>query len=326
MSTGAAGEAPRNLVTGATGFAGCHLVAALLARGEAVSGLGRRAAWPGPWAHLAGRAELHACDLCDGAAVERVLRAVRPARVYHLAGFASAAGSRADPEGAWRGNLTATRALCEAVARWGGAPRIVWVGSGLVYGAQEQPCTEESPLRPDTPYAASKAAADLACYQYGRSDGLQIVRARPFNHTGPHQSPEYAVASFARQLAAVGRGEAPPVLQTGNLAARRDLSDVRDVAAAYLLLMERGRAGEAYNIGSGQTWSMQEVLDRLVALSGLSVQVRPKDELMRPGEQPVVRVDAGKLRAETGWRPAYALDRTLADVLASWREATRGQR
>src|SRR5262249_44383000 len=149
---------------------------------------------------------------------------------------------------------TATRTLYDAVLRWGGRPRILAVSSGLIYG---EPCgtdkvlDEESVLRPCSPYAASKAAADLASYQYAVSDKLDIIRARPFNHFGPRQAPDFAVANFSRQVAEILRGTRPPVLEIGDLSAERDLTDVRDIARAYLLLMEHGRRAEAYNIASG---------------------------------------------------------------------------
>jgi GDP-4-dehydro-6-deoxy-D-mannose reductase len=315
-------DRPRNLVTGITGFAGCFLAEALLERGESVLGLSRRAAWPDCWAHLGDRVELFACDLCDGPAVESILRRVRPTRIYHLAGYAQVGASFREPEAAWAGNLTATRQLCEAVVRWGGTPRILYAGSGLVYGPGREagkPRDEQMPLLPDTPYAASKAAADLACYQYTCSPGLAIVRARPFNHIGPYQSDQFAIPNFARQLVAIERGECPPVLQTGNLSPQRDLTDVRDTVDAYLLLADKGRCGEVYNIGSGQSYSMQFVLERLLALTGLKVELRQRTDLLRPSEPAVVRVNAGKLRRETGWTPRFSLDQTLADTLEAWR-------
>ncbi len=313
----------RNLITGATGFAGCYLADALSARGESVVGLGRRAVWPSAWSHLASRIDLRECDLCNGSAVEAILRETRPERIYHLAGFARVGESFRDPEASWSGNLTTTRRLCEAVIRCGLRPRILFVGSGAVYGNPdnpEAPRDEECPLRPDTPYAASKAAADLACYQYTCDPGLDIVRARPFNHVGPLQSADYALPNFARQLAAIERGAVPPVLHTGNLDAQRDLTDVRDMVRAYLLLMEHGRRGEAYNIGTGQTWSMQTVLERMVSLVSLRVEIRREAELLRPTEQSVVRVDASKIQRETGWEPVYSLDQTIRDTLAAWRQ------
>ncbi len=322
MGTPATGSRRRVLVTGATGFAGAYLAEALLASGDCeVAGLGRRPRWPAACAHLEGRVALHPCDLCDGAAVEAVLRQVRPERIFHLAGYAPVGRSFHEADAAWAGNLAATRSLYDAVVRWGGRPRILFVGSGLIYGAgaagqvQDESCL----LRPDSPYAASKAAADLVSYQYACHPGLDVVRARPFNHIGPRQDPEFAVASFARQLVAVERGRQPPVLETGNLGPQRDLTDVRDTVAAYLLLMEHGRTGEAYNVGRGESLAMGEVLERLIALSGQAVEVRQRADLVRSHDLAVVRVDAGKLRRETGWRPRHSLDETLADTLAWWR-------
>ena len=317
----------RILVTGATGFAGGWLAETLLKQGkDELFGLSRRAAWPPEWDHLAPQVRLRPCDLCDRQAVEAVLRDIQPRQIYHLAGYAQVGRSFDEPDAAWSGHLAATRALYEAADRWGGRPRILFVGSGLVYGdpatpdeSQDESCL----LRPNSPYAASKAAADLLSYQSALNPGLEIVRARPFNHIGPRQSSQFAVANFARQAAAIGRGELPPVLETGNLSSRRDLTDVRDTAAAYVLLMEKGRKGEAYNVGSGQNVAMQTVLDRLLALSGLKVEVRKRAELMRAVDQAVARVDASRLRRETGWAPRFSLDQTLSDTLDYWRSHER---
>src|ERR1700722_19145116 len=241
----------RILVTGVTGFAGGHLAEALLARGATVVGVSRVGTWPPALLHLSGRVELRACDLCDDAALESLLREVRPERVCHLAGYARTGRSFDEPDAAWDGNLSTTRRLYDAVARWGGRPRILFIGSGLIYGSNakdDRPPDELAPLRPGSPYAASKAAADLVSYQVFCAPGLDVVRARPFNHVGPRQDPEFAVAHFARQVVAIERGRQPPVLETGDLRPLRDLTDVRDTVAAYLLLLDKGRAGEAYNV------------------------------------------------------------------------------
>ena len=322
MVTATSASQQRYLVTGVTGFAGCYLASSLIGRGESVVGLSRQAKWPAAWAPLSEKVDLRACDSRDGRLVESILRETQPTRIYHLAGFARVAESFVDPEGAWAGNLTTTLQLCEAVIRWGAKPRILFVSSGQIYGNREDPnlpYDEDCPLRPESPYAASKAAADLACYQYTCAPGLEIVRARPFNHTGPHQPADFAIPNFARQVAAIERGDLPAVLEVGNLLAQRDLTDVRDTVEAYRLLLEHGRAGEAYNIGCGQSYSMQMVLDRLLALSGLQVEVRRRADLLRPTEQAVARVDVSKLRRETGWATNYALDQTLTETLAAWR-------
>jgi GDP-4-dehydro-6-deoxy-D-mannose reductase len=317
----------RILITGVTGFAGGHLAEALLAQGgHQLFGVSRQADWPAEWRSLADKVFLHACDLCDRPALEELLREVRPDCVYHLAGYAHAGQSFQEPEAAWAGNLTATRCLYEAVHRWGGRPRILYVGSGLVYGDAALPgqaYAEDAVLQPASPYAASKAAADLASYQYTRVPGLDIVRVRPFNHIGPRQSPAYAVAHFARQIAAIERGRQAPVLQTGDLGAWRDLTDVRDMVRAYVRLVERGRSGEVYNAGAGTAQCMRTVLDRLLALARVRIDVRQHAGLVRPAETSVLGVDASKLRAETGWAPRISLEQTLADTLAYWR-ATAG--
>lgn len=314
----------RILVTGITGFAGGHLAETLLAQsGPRVVGVARRPAWPTPWGHLASRVELQECDVGDRDALEKILRAVQPEQIYHLAGYPHVGRSFQEPDAAWQGNLTATRSLYDAVTRWGGRPRILFVGSGLVYG--ESPpgadgCTETDALLPDNPYAASKASADLVSYQSTRYPGLDIVRARPFNHIGPHQSSQFAVSSFARQLVAIERGRQDPILETGNLQARRDLTDVRDIAAAYVLLMQRGRTGDVYNVGSGQSYAMQTVLERLLILSGVAVEVRQQADRLRATDTALVRANAAKLRRETGWAPRFSLDQTLNDLLTYWRK------
>jgi GDP-4-dehydro-6-deoxy-D-mannose reductase len=309
------------LITGATGFAGGHLAAALGAqRDSELFGLSREG--PPDQQSAPNALRLIACDLCDGPRIEALLRDVRPECIYHLAGYAQTGRSFSEPAAAWKGNLTATLTLYDAVARWGGKPRILYVGSGLIYGDSEgndQSYDESCLLRPGSPYAASKAAADLASYQYTRSPGLDIVRARPFNHIGPRQSAQFAVANFARQIAAIEAGRQPPVLETGNLTPRRDLTDVRDVVRAYRLLMQKGKTGEAYNIGSGHAWSMREVLDGLLSRSEARIELRQKAELVRAAETAAIHADACKLRAETAWSPTYTLEQTLADTLAYWR-------
>jgi GDP-4-dehydro-6-deoxy-D-mannose reductase len=312
----------RILLTGATGFAGSWLSEALLAQGgHQLAGLSLTGEWPPFCRHLDNRVPLFLCDLCDGPGVERILRKVEPQQIYHLAGYPHTGRSFKEPDAAWQGNLTATRTLFDAVHRWGGQPRILSVSSGLIYGEPREQGTilhEDSPLRPSSPYSVSKAAMDLLGYQTSIGDGLDIVRARPFNHFGPRQSPDFALPSFARQLAEIKRGLKPPVLETGDLSAQRDLTDVRDVASAYMLLMERGRRGEAYNVAGGTSRSMRAFLDELVRLAGIDVQIRVRGDLLRPTEPMRMNVSVDKLRAETGWQPRYSLEQTLLDILDFW--------
>jgi GDP-4-dehydro-6-deoxy-D-mannose reductase len=317
----------RILLTGVSGFAGSYLAEALLELGGVeLFGTGRRAQWPCELRHLAGRVVLRSCDLCDGAAIDALLRDVQPEQIYHLAGYSHAGQSFREPETAWAGNLTGTRCFYDAIQRWGGRPRILYVGSGLVYGELEDPTRghdESCPLRPTSPYAASKAAADLVSYQYTRCAALDIVRVRPFNHIGPRQAPHYAVAHFAQQLAAIEAGRQASLLETGNLDPRRDLTDVRDMVQAYILLMGRGRSGDVYNVGTGQSHAMQDVLQRLLALAKIKIEVRQRTGLVRSTDTKVIKADASKIRTELGWRPRWKLDQTLADILAYWRGRLR---
>jgi GDP-4-dehydro-6-deoxy-D-mannose reductase len=289
----------------------------------ALHGLSRKKQWPAEWQHLAGKVQRQACDLASAPNLDSLLTTIKPEWIFHLAGYAHAGHSFAEPDAAWQGNLQATRNLYDAVARWGGKPRILYVSSGLIYGEAPSPdaaCSESQPLRPASPYAASKAAADLASYQYSRFPGLDIVRARPFNHIGPRQQPLYAIPRFASQIAAIERGRQAPVVDTGDLNSYRDLSDVRDIVQAYILLLEKGKTGEVYNVGSGIACRMHDVLDKLLAISKVKVEVRRKAQDSRPVELGATRADCTKLLRETGWRPAFTLDRTLADTLEYWRE------
>jgi GDP-4-dehydro-6-deoxy-D-mannose reductase len=319
----------RILVTGVSGFAGSYLAEALLDQdGVQLFGTSRRGQWPVELPHLAERVIVHRWQLGDAAGIEAILREVQPEQIYHLAGYSNAGQSLREPEAAWADNLAGTRCLYEAVQRWGGRPRILYVGSGLVYGDLKDSGSahdESSPFQPSSPYAASKAAADSLSEQYARCAGLEIVRVRPFNHIGPRQTPEYSVAHFAQQLAAIEGGKQAPVLETGNLEPRRDLTDVRDMVEAYMLLMAHGRTGEAYNAGTGRTHSIRDVLERLLALAQLKIEVRQRPGLVRSRDTMVICANARKLRNETGWRPQRTLEETLADILAYWRRRLAGE-
>jgi GDP-4-dehydro-6-deoxy-D-mannose reductase len=314
----------RILVTGATGFVGTHLVEGLLARGGAeVFGFARVGEFPRGWSQLSARATIVQGDLMDQATVLAMLCERRPEQIYHLAGYADVHRSFEEPDAAWVGNLTATRCLYDAIRNWGGRTRVLFVSTGAVYGEPvdpEEPIDENTLLRPNNPYAVSKAAADLLSYQYTRTYGLDIVRARPFNHVGPGQSPQFALARFAWEIAKIESGQAPPVLRVGNLWPERDYTDVRDIVQAYILLMEQGIAGEVYNIGYGQTRTMQSFLDLLLALGKKTIRIETDPKLTRKVETAKVRVNADMLRQTTGWSPRIAVEKTLADMLEYCRQ------
>ena len=251
----------RVLVTGIAGFAGPVVAAALLEAGHEVHGLVRGA---GPWPRLAGLplapGALHRGDLAEGRFPDLV-RELAPDAVVHLAALSFAPAAERDPAGAYRTNLGGTLAVLAAVRAHAPRARVLAVTSSDIYGevpAAELPVVEETPLRPVSVYGASKAAADIAAAQWARAYGLDVVRARPFNHTGRGQEPAFVCAALARQLARIEVGCQEPVVCAGNLDPVRDFSDVRDVAAGYVALLERGRSGEVYNLCSGDGVSIAE--------------------------------------------------------------------
>lgn len=314
----------RVLITGITGFVGGHLTERLAAEGgHTIAGLSRRAVWPSDLLYLAPTARLHAADLHDGARLVEVLTEVRPEWVFHLAGYAKTGKSFNEPDACWKANLDGTRALYSAIDRSGLRPRILFASTGLVYGDPDPGRTdidESAALKPGSPYAASKAAADLLSYQVTRNPGLDVVRIRLFNQIGPRQSSDYAIANFARQIAAIEAGRQAPILETGDLSAYRDLTDVRDMTAALRAVIEYGDTAEVFNAGRGEVWRIGEVLRRLVALSRVDLVIRSTNDAGRTTDTAISRADPGKLRAKTGWRPQFDLGDTLAAILEDWRE------
>jgi GDP-4-dehydro-6-deoxy-D-mannose reductase len=312
------------LITGATGFAGGHLAEALCRRGDVeVFGLSRKNYWPEELRHLADKVKLISCDLRYPFRATAGIATCCPDQVYHLAGFASPAQSRNEPDEAWQANFHATRYLFDELRMFSPKVRVLHVSSGLIYGdaGDGTPLSESHPFRPTTPYATSKAAADLLAYQYAHDSGqpLDVVIVRPFNHVGPRQSRRYALGNFASQIALIEAKKQAPVLDTGNLQSQRDLTDVRDMVQAYVALMERGRHGEAYNAGSGTLVSMQSVVDRLIAMSSIPIEVKQTSEASAGAGTIGPCANTDKLRRETGWAPTFTLEQTLADTLAYWR-------
>ena len=319
--------AMRILITGVTGFVGCHLARQLGAiPGVHLYGLSRSGRWPTSSRDLESIVTLFQADLLDAPRIRTILEEVLPDQVYHLAGFADVARSFTEPETAWEQNVTATRSLYDAVSQTVATPRILYVGSGAVYGdgaEADTELTETSEFRPNSPYAVSKAAGDLLSYQYTRTHHLEIVRVRPFNHVGPGQSDRFALPNFARQIARIERSELPPVLRVGNLWTERDFTDVRDVVRAYRLLIERGKAGEAYNLASGKSVPMRHLLQEMLSMSSARIRVETDAALVRTVETRTVRVRPRRLHEATGWLPRISLKTTLADLLESFRAEAR---
>ena len=319
----------RALVTGISGFVGGHLTEYLLAEGDLVVGLSASGRWPESLAHLDRVARIEPCDLAeiDEADLADLIVRKQPEAIYHLAAQANPQASMADPRGTWALNLGGTLNLLEAVRRAGPRleekPRVILVGSGVSYGnpaPEHIPVTEDCPLRPNNSYSSSKAAADLLGIQHFLSYGTDVVMVRPFNHAGPRQSPKYVLPGLALQVAEVEAGH-KPFVEVGNLDIVRDFTDVRDVVRGYRLLIDHGRAGEIYNLGSGRRVRLSDALTHLVSLTTKPVEVRVDPARVRPVDQPLLVADPSKLREETGWQATIPIERTLADILEGSRRA-----
>lgn len=315
----------RVLVTGVSGFVGGHLAEHLIARCDVVVGLSASGKWPEALAHLARDVRNERIDLADVAEDELadLIARKQPEAVYHLAAQANPQASVSDPRGTWALNLGGTLNLLEAIKTSGLKPRVVVVGSGVCYGnpaPEHMPVNENCPLRPNNPYSASKAAADLLGIQHFLSHGTDVVMARPFNHAGPRQSSSYVLSALARQVAEVEAGIKPRV-EVGNLDIVRDFTDVRDVVQGYRLLAEKGAPGEIYNLGTGRGTKLSDALNTLagLALAGRKVEVFVDPARVRPVDQPLLIADPSKLKAATGWEPQLSIEQTLADMLEYWR-------
>ncbi len=308
-------EALRVLITGADGFVGRYLTAELRAAGWEVWGMVRAPV-------DLGDLPVVVADLEDRASLGRAVREVHPQALVHLAAQTHVPTAFRDPEGTYRVNVLGQLRLLEEVRRLDPPPRTLIVSSAEVYGPvrpEELPLSEDAPLRPANPYAVTKAAQDLMGLQYFLSYRLPVIRARPFNHLGPGQRPDFVASAFARQVAEAELGLRDPVVRVGNLEARRDFTDVRDVVRAYRLLLEKGEPGEVYNVGSGRSHSIRWILETLIRLARVEVRVEVDPELLRPVDVPDKVCDARRLRERTGWSPQIPLERTLEEMLDWWR-------
>lgn len=302
------------LVTGGAGFAGSHLVEHLAAHTPIV-------AWSRspPPPHIARHATWQQVDILQRAQVVSAMEGIRPSAIFHLAGLPHVAESWTDTAQPLAVNVLGTHHVLDAVRKAGLRCRILVAGSAHVYAPSAAPLREDALLAPSSPYALSKLAQEQLALRAAAEDGLDVVVARAFNHTGPRQAPSFVAPSIARQIARIERGEEEPVLHVGNLDAARDLLDVRDVVRAYAALVEHGTPGGVYNVASGVARPIRGVLDGLIARAHVPLRVETDPTRLRPHDMPVLAGDATRLRADTGWQPAISFDRTLDDLLDYWR-------
>lgn len=309
----------RTLITGMTGFVGGHLVRSLLSDGAEVHGTLLTTVTETPPPGTTG----HPVDIADPGAMSALVASVEPDAVFHLAGAASVGQSFADPSGTWHVNVEGTRGVLEAVRRSASNCRVVVALSGEEYGRvplDQLPVTEDTPLNPLSPYAESKVAADHLCAEYQRDHGLAVLRLRAFNQIGPGQDPRFVLPSICKQVAdAEMAGESVCRLELGNIDTRRDFLDVRDVVAAYRMLIDRGNPAQAYLAGAGRSLAVRDLLDVVVSLARIPVQVVSDPTRIREGEQPDLYAEPRALK-DLGWEPRIPLETSILDTLDYWRE------
>lgn len=314
----------RLLVTGAAGFVASHLGEMCAGRSDLeLIGLQRPTSVTRRLpTGFAGGVE---ADLLDRDGLSGAIAEARPDTIIHLAGQSSVHESYRSPGATLLANVLGTQHLLFAAEK-AQVRKILVVGSADEYGdvkPEDVPLREDRALSPLSPYAVSRVAQGALCSEFARRKTVDIVRTRTFPHTGKRRGAVFAESSFARQIAEIEIEHAEPVIQVGNLDAIRDFSDVREVIEAYLLLLDRGESGAVYNVCSGKGVAMRELLDTLIALSGIDVEVRVDSSRLRPADLPVLIGDPSKLRDATGFAPSGKLDEALRDLLADWRDAVR---
>ena len=304
----------RILVTGASGFVGPHVCRALEEAGHNIWTTDRAPAE---------RPQHTSIELMDGDAVRLLFANIGPEAVVHLASMASVGESFRDPQETLTNNLTAACNILEAVRHEAPKARLLMIGSAEQYGivsANELPLTEEQPQRPASPYAVAKVAQEHLALQYQRSWGLDVVLSRSFNHSGPGQSNRFVLPAFAEQITLCERNKHDSVLNVGNLDAQRDFLDVRDVARAYLALLDKGKSGVCYNVCRGETFRIGDLVEGLLQRARVPMRLQQDPARMRPSDLPVLQGSAQRLQDDTGWQASIPMDQTLDDIIEDWRQ------
>jgi len=320
------------LITGVTGFVGSHLVDYLLANQNNVDifGISRSREMMQNISHSIEKIKFSECDVTDGGNVFTLIDKIRPDKIFHLAAQSFVPASWNDPAGTLMLNILGQTNVLEAIRKIKSSdseydPTVLVPGSSEEYGLvmeDELPIKETNLLRPLSPYGLSKVCQDLMGYQYWRSHKIKVITTRAFNQSGPRRGGIFVDSNFAKQIAQIEKGKQENVIKVGNLEAARDFTDVRDIVAAYWLAIEKCEPGKPYNICSGATHTIQQVLDKLLSLSDHSIKVEQDPTRMRASDVMVLSGDNAEFKKATGWEPKIDyLNQTLADLLDYWRAA-----
>lgn len=312
------------LITGITGFVGSHLADFILhEKLGKVIGIHRWRSDMRNVKHIIDKVELYECDLRDAFSVHDLIETIKPDKIFHLAAQSYVPTSWRAPTESLTTNIIGQLNIFEAVKKTKIDPWIQIAGSSEEYGLvyeDELPINETNPFRPLSPYAVSKVGQDMLGYQYFKSFGTKVVRTRAFNHTGPRRAQVFVCSDFAKQIVDIENGKRKPVISVGNLEAHRDFTDVRDTVRGYWLSLEHCEPGEAYNICSGKSWQIKDVLVKLLEKSSVEIDVRQDPNRMRPSDVPILRGDNSKFVSAAGWKRAIDFEQTLEDILNFWRK------
>ena len=316
------------LVTGAAGFVGSHLLDLLYQHNEsAVAWCRPHGAEPPQNKQLLTQnnpsIEWKSIDLLNREAVEHAIAELRPEIVYHCAGAPHVGQSWKNVHQTLQSNVQGTHNLLEALRKSDVRARILIPGTALVYQQSQEAMTEEHPLKPLDPYAVSKLAQEQVGLCFANEGSGSVIVTRSFNHIGPRQAPVFALSGFARRIAEIEAGQAEPIIFAGNLSAKRDITDVRDTVRAYYVLMQQGVTGRIYNVCSGNTWSIKELLDHLLEKASVPITVKIKGDRLRPNDAAVLLGNPNRIRNELGWKPEISIKNTMHDLLTYWRGVMR---
>ena len=310
------------LITGISGFVGSYLGQLLLEKGFEIVGTyltdESKDSLPNKEKYT-----LHKLNLIDEKSTWELIEKEQPDQIYHLAALPATRDSFDNPKETFINNVSSQISILEAVKKTGlKNTKILIVSSAEVYGLVSKdnlPINEEVPFNPTNPYAVSKLTQDMLGLQYFLSDQLKIIRVRPFNHVGPRQSPQFAVSAFAKKIAEIEKGK-EKIMKVGNLDSSRDFTDVRDMVKAYVLALDLGKEGDVYNLGSGKSYKISEILDMYISMSRVKITVEKDRSLIRRSDDPQLLCDSSKFRKLTGWKPEIPIEKTLKDTLEYWRE------